>query len=90
MADTACATETADAAYKRKVEAVFRAAFPSGYVDVSEGYHGRLHVLVVSRDFDGLTEREKEARLWEVARQGLPEDTTGISLLIGYSPDELK
>jgi hypothetical protein len=90
MANVACETGAADAASRSKVEAVFRAAFPSGYVDVSEGYHGRLHVLVVSRDLDGLTEREKQARLWDVARRGLPDDTTSISLLIGYSPDELK
>ena len=76
--------------FKNKVSDIFRGAFPNGYVDVSEGYHHRLHVLVVSRDFDGLTEREKQARLWEVARHGLKEDTTDISLLIGYSPEELK
>jgi hypothetical protein len=80
----------ANETFKNKVTGVFRAAFPDGYVDVSEGYHGRLHVLVVSRDFDGLTEREKQARLWEVARQGLAEETPEISLLIGYSPEELK
>ncbi|MBI3945705.1 MAG: hypothetical protein HY321_07290 [Armatimonadetes bacterium] len=80
----------ADDAYKNKVTAVFRDSFPNGYVDVSEGYHGLLHLLVVCRAFDGMTEREKQARLWEVARGGLADETTGISLLIGYSPDELK
>jgi hypothetical protein len=76
--------------FKNEVTEIFQTAFPTGYVDVSEGYHERLHVLVVSRDFDGLTEREKQARLWEVARQELADKTTEISLLIGYSPDELK
>ncbi|MBI1930671.1 hypothetical protein HYR99_41295 [Candidatus Poribacteria bacterium] len=79
-----------DETFKNKVTQLFRAAFPEGYVDVSEGYHDRLHVLVISRDFDGLTEREKQTRLWEIARRELAEKTTEISLLIGYSPDELK
>ena len=79
-----------DETFKNSVTQIFRVAFPDGYVDVSEGYHDRLHVLVVSRDFDGLTEREKQTRLWEIARRELAEKTTGISLLIGYSPDELK
>jgi len=80
----------ADETFKKKVTDIFRAAFPQGYVDVSEGYHGRLHVLVVSRDFDGLTEREKQDCLWDVARRELAEETPEISLMIGYSPEELK
>ena len=79
-----------DETFKNSVAKIYRAAFPNGYVDVSEGYHDRLHVLVVSRDFDGLTEREKQTRLWEIAHRELADKTTGISLLIGYSPDELK
>ena len=80
----------ADETFKKEVTEIFRTAFPKGYVDVSEGYHNRLHVLVISRDFDGMTEREKQARLWEIADQKLGEKTPDISLLIGYSPDELK
>jgi len=41
-----------------------RQEFPTDTVDVSDGYQNSIHVLVVSRKFDGLKEREKQEYLW--------------------------
>jgi stress-induced morphogen len=69
---------------------VFEAAYPEGYVDVSKGYRRNVHVVVVSRAFDGMTEREKHDAVWDLARERFGKDTQRISILLAYSPDELK
>ncbi len=44
----------------------FRKRFPTDTVDVSDGYKDNIHVLVVSRAFDSLTEKQKQNELWKV------------------------
>lgn len=80
----------AEKTFKEKVKKVFKQEFPEDTVDVSDGYRDNVHVVIVSRKLDGLGEKGKHELLWEIAQQGLGENATRISLLIGYSPVELK
>jgi hypothetical protein len=77
-------------AVKDTIKRVFEKAIPEAFVDVSDGYRDNVHVVIVSRRFDELTEREKEEYLWDIVRPTLPKEAERISLLLGYSPDELK
>jgi hypothetical protein len=80
----------ADQTFKDRVKQIFEEAIPRAFVDVSDGYRDNVHVVIVSRRFDGLTEREKDDYLWSIVRPALLTEAERISLLLGYSPDELK
>jgi len=80
----------ADQAFKDKVKQTFEKAIPRAFVDISDGYRDNVHVVIVSRPFDGMTEREKDDYLWSIARPALLTEAERISLLLGYSPDQLK
>ena len=71
-------------------EAAVRKAFPKAFVDVSEGYLGRVHLVVVSRDFDGLSEKQKQDKLWEVLKAELGRNAQAISLAMAWGVDELR
>jgi acid stress-induced BolA-like protein IbaG/YrbA len=75
---------------KEPLRRVFKKEFPEDTVDVSEDEHGHLQVMVVSRRFDGMGEKEKLDWLWDIGRDGLKKtQLRRISLLLGYSPQEL-
>lgn len=75
---------------KGQVRRAFKKEFPEDTVDVSEDEHGHFQVLVVSRRFDGMGDKQKLDWLWELARDGLKKtQLRRISLLLGYSPQEL-
>ena len=77
---------------KTVLENAFRKKFPTDTVDLSDGYQDNIHVLVVSRSFDGISEKDKQDILWSVI------DTTDlsdaekvlISLVYPVSPSEVK
>jgi len=77
---------------KAKLERAFRKQFPRDTVDISDGYQDLIHVLVVSRKFDGMGEKEKQQFLWRVIdKMNLAKDEEGlISLLLPVSPTEIK
>lgn len=77
---------------KRILEMAFRNAFPQDTVDVSDGYRQNIHVLVVSRGFDGMSEKEKQQELWRIidATDLHPSEKRLISLVYPISPAELK
>jgi hypothetical protein len=77
---------------KRILEAAFRDEFPEDTVDISDGYKDNIHVLVVSRQFDGMQEQAKQDRLWGIIDgTGLTEaEKTLISLVMPLSPAEIK
>jgi len=77
---------------KHTLEKAFRKEFPKDTVDISDGYKGNVHVLVVSRRFDGLPESDKHDLLWGIVRNsGLTlQETNRVSLLLGLSPAEIK
>jgi acid stress-induced BolA-like protein IbaG/YrbA len=76
--------------FRARVKDVFNAAYPEGYVDVSTGYRTNVHVVIVSRAFDDMKEEEKQEAVWAVARRHLGKDAQRISIMLAYSPDELK
>jgi acid stress-induced BolA-like protein IbaG/YrbA len=84
----------AEDAVKRKILDVLKRGFFSGQddaVDVSDGADGCVHVVVVSRKFDGRRSRERHQLLWSELEKGLSEDEMGaISLSVARSPEEIK
>jgi RNase P protein component len=77
---------------KQALRETLRTEFPQDTVDVSDGYLGNIHVVVVSRSFDQMTEKEKQQRLWElIERTDLSAaERELISLVYPVSVAELK
>jgi len=77
---------------KRIIRNAFRQRFPHDTVDISDGYEDNIHVLVVSREFDKMREREKQDLMWTIIdRTPLTEEEKGlISLVYPVSPREIK
>lgn len=79
-----------------KVKAVLndalRAEFPHDTVDVSDGYGDNIHVMVVSRQFDSLSEAQKQDALWKIIDSTDLHDDEKllISLIYPVSPAEIK
>lgn len=82
----------ADSQLKKKIEAILTAQFPGETVDVSDGHMDNVHVIVVSRKFNGLREKEKQELLWGfIDKSNLSdEEKVKISLILPYSPSDLK
>lgn len=60
-------------------------------VDVTDGNDGNIHVVVVSRKFDGRRMKEKNDLIWDELEKRLPADEWGmVSLTVGASPEEVK
>lgn len=79
-------------AVKRLLANAFRARFPHDTVDVSDGYRDNIHVLVVSREFDKLSEAEKQDLLWNIIDETplRASEKSLISLVLPVSPAEIK
>jgi len=79
---------------KQKIYDVLRQGYFSDIddmVDVSDGPNDSIHVVVVSRKFDGRRLKEKHDLIWSELNQHLAADEWGrVSLSIGVSPEELK
>jgi len=84
----------ADASLKQKIEDALKDGYfnaPKDLVDVSDGLDGNVHVVVVSRKFDGRRVREKHDLIWaELVGRLTPEEWGMITLSIGVSPEEIK
>ena len=78
------------AALAPKVKAALRRAFPENSTIVtSPGYKGRIHAKIVSEQFNGMTERDKQAYIWDALNDELKEDAQAVSLALAYGTDEL-
>jgi hypothetical protein len=77
---------------KSVLEVAIRAEFPKDTVDVSDGYRDNIHILVVSRRFDKMTEDEQRDLLWGlIDRAGLNEEEKAlICLALAVSPSMIK
>lgn len=73
-----------------KVVAALRGEFPNDTIDVTEGYQGRVHVLVVSSKFNDLPEHARQDLLWGILKAELAEEAQGVSFAIAYGTDELR
>lgn len=73
-----------------KVKAALRRAFPENSTIVTRpGYKGRVHAKIVSEQFNGMTERDKQAYIWDALNDELKEDAQAVSLALAYGTDEL-
>ena len=70
------------------VEAL-RQRFPNAAITAEEGWHGRVHIKIVSPEFDNLTGRQSQAAVWDVLRERLREEAQGVSLVLALGMDEL-
>jgi acid stress-induced BolA-like protein IbaG/YrbA len=60
-------------------------------VDVSAAEDGSIHVVVVSRKFDGMRFKEKRDLVWNrLMAQLAPNEWCQVSLAITRSPEEIK
>ena len=73
-----------------KVVAALRGEFPTDTIDVTEGYQGRVHVLVVSSKFNDLSEHARQDLLWGILKAELAYEAQGVSFAIAYGTDELR
>jgi stress-induced morphogen len=84
----------ADVQLKDRISGALRDAYfkdPNDLVDVSDGPDDSIHIVIVSRKFDGRRMKEKNDLIWSVLVQKLaPEEWGKISLSVGASPEEIK
>ena len=84
----------ADDLTKQRIAGVLTKAYfgdPGDLVDVSDGDADHVHVVVVSRKFDGHRLGEKSDLLWSILTRELPADDWGkVTLSIGVSPADIK
>jgi len=84
----------ADAQLKQKIRDALKGAYfkdADDLVDVSDGPDDSIHVVIVSRKFDGRRMKEKNDLIWSVLVQQLrPEEWGKVSLSVGASPEEIK
>ena len=61
------------------------------FVDVSDGSGDLVHLVIVSRKFDGHRMMERHNLIWnELTQKLVPEEWSQISLSVGASPEEVK
>jgi hypothetical protein len=77
---------------KRVLLDAFRREFPEETVDVDDGYADNIHVVVVSKRFDKMTERRKQDLMWTIVdRTPLTEQEKQlISLLYPVALAEIR
>lgn len=60
-------------------------------VDVSDGFDDLVHVVIISRKFDGKLARERHDLIWsELTRQLSNQEWAHVSLSVGASPEDVK
>lgn len=81
-------------ALKQKIHDALKAGYfadADDMVDVSDGPDDSIHVVVVSRKFDGRRMKEKHDLIWSELTRGLKQDEWNkVSLSVGVSPEEVK
>jgi hypothetical protein len=76
----------------RAIVDAFRREFPTDTIDVSDGYKDNIHVLVVSRKFDSMSERRKQDMMSTLLKSAdvTQEEMELITVLMALSPGEIK
>lgn len=77
---------------KLQVESILRIVFPHDTIDIVYGNRRRLHLVVVSRQFDRMNDTERITYLWKILKKAklTKKQIDRISLIITRSPEELK
>jgi len=69
--------------------AALRERYQNASIKAAEGWHGRVHIKIVSPEFDGLTETDRQNAVWEVLRERLGPAAEGVSLVLPFGMDEV-
>jgi stress-induced morphogen len=84
----------ADEQLKQHIHATLKQIYFSDeddLVDVSDGPDDSVHLVVVSRKFDGMRLKDKNDLVWKLLYGNLPQEAwERISLAICTSPEEIK
>jgi hypothetical protein len=84
----------ADVQVKERIRGVLKDAYfkdADDLIDVSDGPDDSVHLVIVSRKFDGRRMKEKNDLIWSILSQNLsPEEWGKVSLSVGTSPEEIK
>ncbi len=72
-----------------RVEEALREDFPKDMIDTSESYKGRVHVKPVSRFFNGKSQQEKQACIWDLLKDKLGDNAQAVSPALVLATDEL-
>jgi acid stress-induced BolA-like protein IbaG/YrbA len=69
-----------------------RQFFPHDTIDVSDGYGSNIHILVVTKNFDNMTNSQQQDHIWDIIRQSNLEEheLQKISLALTIPPKMLK
>jgi hypothetical protein len=59
-------------------------------IHVEKAYQNRPAIVVVSRKFDGKTQKQRQDMLWPGLEDGLGPDATRISIIFARTWDEVK
>jgi len=72
-----------------RVEAALRKHLPENTtIDTNRGYQGRVHSTVISTQFNGLSEKQKQEIVWRALREELGDDVQDVALVLAYGSDE--
>ena len=79
---------------KRKIQNLLKTGYFSDtkdFVDVSDGAADFIHVVVVSRKFNGHTMGGRSDIIWDELLKHLSDEEWGhVSLLVGAIPEEVR
>ena len=83
-----------NAVLKQRIREVLKGGYfqsPDDLVDVSDGPADDIHIVIVSRKFDGHRWKDRDDLLWSELSRSLPDEELGhISLVVATSPEEVK
>ena len=79
---------------KQKIHALLKTGYfndTKDFVDVSDGAADFIHIVVVSRKFNGYTMMDRGDIIWDELLKHLSDEEWGyVSLLIGATPEEVQ
>ncbi len=70
-------------------EALQGAFGPNAAIRTDEGEGGHVYVRIVSDRFDGLSDREKQDRIWDTLRQVLGAEAQAVALVLAFGTDQI-
>lgn len=62
---------------------------PNTAIRTDQGEAGQVYVRIVSDHFDGLGERAKQDKIWNVLRRDLHENAQAVALVLAFGTDQI-
>jgi stress-induced morphogen len=73
-----------------KVEEALREAFPYETIDVTEGWRGRVHVVVVSKEFNDLPTERRQRMVYDILEGALGPEAQYVTLVTTWGTADLR